>query len=138
MSEVVVNNIVAVLPPLLQSLEALSFIGRHLNPPDFGRIMQAVGTPDQALREASPRLVDWPGEVAHIHAALRTAVDAALAAFEGLRQVESGNGDLVAVFRALRYAPRAQEALYPMAAKFPPVSDFFVDPALRDDAALKT
>src|SRR5581483_4685453 len=63
--------------------------------------------------------------------------DATLAAFAGLREVERGNGDLIAVFRALRYAPRAQEALYPLAAKFPPVSDFFVDPALRDDSHLK-
>jgi phospholipase/carboxylesterase len=37
------------------------------------------------------------------------------------------------VFRALRYAPRAQEALYPLAAKFPPVSSFFLDPGLRND-----
>jgi phospholipase/carboxylesterase len=40
------------------------------------------------------------------------------------------------VFRALRHAPRAQEALYPLAAKLPPVSSFFVDPALREDAEL--
>ena len=32
--------------------------------------------------------------------------------------------------------PRAQEALYPLAAKLPPVSEFFVDPALREDAGL--
>ena len=44
---------------------------------------------------------------------------------------------MIAVFRALRYAPRAQEALYPLAAKLPPVSDFFVDPRLREDADLK-
>ena len=41
-----------------------------------------------------------------------------------------------AVFRALRYAPRAQEALYALAARLPPVSQFFVDPALREDADL--
>jgi phospholipase/carboxylesterase len=40
------------------------------------------------------------------------------------------------VFRALRHAPRAQEALYPLAAKFPPVSSFFVDPPLREDDSL--
>jgi phospholipase/carboxylesterase len=40
------------------------------------------------------------------------------------------------VFRALRHAARAQEALYPLAAKLPPVSSFFVDPALREDDAL--
>ena len=49
MSEAVVDDIVAVLPPLLQSLEALGFVARHLNPPDFGRVMEAAGTPDEAL-----------------------------------------------------------------------------------------
>jgi phospholipase/carboxylesterase len=40
------------------------------------------------------------------------------------------------VFRALRHAPRAQEALYRLAAQMPPVSGFFLDPALREDATL--
>ena len=68
---------------------------------------------------------------------LQAASDAALAAFAGLRAVQNGNGDLVAVFRALRYAPRAQGALYPLASKLPPVSSFFIDPALREDADLE-
>src|ERR1700730_15883194 len=101
MSEAVVDDIVAVLPPLLQSLESLGFIARHLNPPDFDRVMEAAGAP------------------AH-----------------GLRAVQNGNGDLVSVLRALRYSPRAQEALYPLAARLPPVSSFFVDPPLREDADL--
>jgi phospholipase/carboxylesterase len=122
---------------LLQSIEALSFIARHLNPPDFGRIMQAAGTPDQELQAVQPRLADWPGEFADIKTSLQAASDAALAAFKGLRAVEQGHGDLVAVFRALRYAARAQEALYPLAAKFPPVSSLFTDPALRGDAELE-
>jgi phospholipase/carboxylesterase len=136
MSEAVVDDIVAVLPPLLQSLEALSFIARHLNPPDFGRVMEAAGTPDQALQAARARLSDWPQEFAHLRAPLETAGAAALAAFEGLRDVQHGNGDLIAVFRALRHFPRAQEALYPLAAKLPPVSEFFLDPTLREDAGL--
>lgn len=136
MSEAVVDDIVAVLPPLLQSLEALSFIARHLNPPDFGRVMEAAGAPDQALQAARARLADWPQEFAHLRAPLETAGAAALAAFEGLRDVQHGNGDLIAVFRALRDFPRAQEALYPLAAKLPPVSEFFLDPTLREDAGL--
>jgi len=132
-----VDDIVAVLPPLLQSLEALSFIARHLNPPDFGRVMQAAGTPDETLRSVRAQLAKWPTGFAEVRQSIETACDATLAAFAGLREVERGNGDLIAVFRALRYAPRAQEALYPLAAKFPPVSDFFVDPALRDDSHLK-
>jgi phospholipase/carboxylesterase len=137
MSEAVVDDIVAMLPPLLQSLEALSFVARHLNPPDFGRVMQAAGTPDRDLQAIHARLADWPGEFADIKTALQAAGDAALTAFKGLRSVEQGHGDLVAVFRALRYLPRAQEALYPLAVKFPPVSSFFTAPALRDDAELE-
>ena len=133
MSEAVVDDIVAVLPPLLQSLEALGFIARHLNPPDFDSVMATAGTPDQALQAVRPRLAGWPAEFAAIQTSLEAASDAALAAFEGLRAVQHGHGDLIAVFRALRYAPRAQEALYPLAVKLPPVNQFFVDPALRDD-----
>src|ERR1700732_5369753 len=136
MSEAVVDDIVAVLPPLLQSLQALGSIARHLTPPDFDRVMEAAGRPDQALKAVRPRLADWPEEFAEIKTALETASDAALAAFEGLRKVQHGDGDLIAVFRALRHAPRAQEALYPLAAKLPPVSEFFVDPAMREDAGL--
>ena len=136
MGEAVVDDIVAVLPPLLQSLEALGFVARHLNPPDFDAVMQAAGTPDQALKAVRPRLAGWPEEFANVQTALAAASDAALAAFEGLRAVQQGNGDLMAVFRALRYAPRAQEALYRLAASLPPVSSFFVDPAMREDADL--
>jgi phospholipase/carboxylesterase len=136
MSEAVVDDIVAVLPPLLQSLEALGFIARHLNPPDFDRIMEAAGQPDEALKAVRPRLANWPEQFSNIRTSLETASDAALAAFAGLRAVQLGNGDLVAVFRALRYAPRAQEALYPLAAKLPPVSSFFIDPASREDTDL--
>jgi phospholipase/carboxylesterase len=98
--------------------------------------MQAAGTPDQSLQAVRPRLANWPAEFEGIRIALEAASEAALASFAGLRAVQSGKGDLVAVFRALRHLPRAQEALYPLAAKFPPVSSFFLDPALRDDSAL--
>lgn len=136
MSEAVIDDIVAMLPPLLQSLEALGFVARHLNPPQFDAVMQAAGEPDTALRSVRPRLAEWPAEFSGIRTSLETASDATLAAFDGLRAVQNGNGDLMAVFRALRYLPRAQEALYPLTAKLPPVSGFFVEPALRDDAVL--
>lgn len=130
------DDIVAMLPPLLQSLESLGFVARHLNPPDFGRVMEAAGTPDETLRAVRPRLAQWPEEFSGIGTALRTSSDAALASFDALRAVQNGHGDLASVFKALRYVPRAQEALYPLSARLPPVSEFFVDPDLRDDADL--
>jgi phospholipase/carboxylesterase len=136
MSEDVVDDIVAMLPPLLQSLETLAFIARHLNPLEFDRVMEAAGAPDQAVRFVRPRLAQWPEGFADIKTALESSSDSVLAAFDGLRAVRQGHGEFVAVLRALRCLPRAEEALYPLAAKFPPVSNFFIDPALREDTSL--
>jgi phospholipase/carboxylesterase len=136
MSEAVLDDIVAVLPPLLQSLESLGFIARHLNPSHFDQVMEAVGEPDQVLKTAHSRLAGWPEQFANVQLCLRGACDAALVAFRGLRQVQHGDGDLIAVFRALRHLPRAQEALYPLAARLPPVNGFFVNPELREDVDL--
>ena len=127
----------AVLPPLLQSLDALAHVARHLHPPVFGRVMHEIGTPEEALQAARAQLGEWPENFADVRKSLDVASDAVLTAFAGLRDVQNGNGDFVAVIRALRYVPRAQEALYPLAAKFPPVSDFFLDPSLRGDEDVK-
>ena len=134
MSEAVVDDILALLPLLLEALEALSFIARHLDPPDFDRLMDEVGQPEQALRAARLTLSEWPQRFASVRASLDAASDATLNAFADLRAAQHGNGDFRAVIRALRYAPRAQEALYPLAARFLPVSGFFLDPTLRDNA----
>ena len=104
MSEVVVDDIVAMLPPLLQSMEALAFITRHLNPPDFDQVMESVGTPEQPLQEARSHLTEWPARFMDVRSSLETASDAVLAAFGGLREVQHGNGDLYAAYRALRHA----------------------------------
>ena len=136
MSEAVVDDIVAVLPPLLDSLQALIFVARHLHPPDFDRVMEAIGSPEDALQAARSRWTEWPPQFADVRAALESASDAALSAFAGLRTVQRDGGDIASVFRAVRYLPRAQEALYPLAAKFPPVNAFFLDPDLHNDALL--
>jgi phospholipase/carboxylesterase len=98
--------------------------------------MEAVGTPEEALSAARSRLTEWPPQFSDVRTALDAASDAALSAFAGLRAVQNEGGDIASVFRAVRYLPRAQEALYPLAAKFPPVNTFFLDPDLHDEAAL--
>src|SRR3984957_15607358 len=136
MSEAVIDDVAAVLPPLLQSLEALGFVARHFHPPSFDRVMEAAGRPDEKLSAVRPRLADWPAEFSDLKSSLETASDAALAAFSGLRAVQAGQGDITLAFRALRQLPRAEEALYPLSAKFPPVSSFFLNPELCEDADL--
>ncbi|KYG22269.1 phospholipase [Bradyrhizobium sp. AT1] len=136
MTEAVVDDIVVVLPPLLNALEALGFFQRHLHPPAFASVMNEIGAPDDALRAARTSIGNWPDQFAEMRERLDRACDETLAAFAGIREVERGNGDLVAVFRALRHVPRAQEALYPLALRFPPVSSFFLDAANRDNSEL--
>src|SRR3569833_1317097 len=137
MSEAVVDDIVAALPPLLQTLEALSYVARHLIPPDFDRVVDEVGAPDRMLQAARLHLTEWPETYADVRGTLDTASEAALAGIAGLRAVRSGAGALSGAFRALRYLPRALEALYPLATNLPPVSDFFLDPSVLDDTSLK-
>lgn len=136
MTEAVVDDIVAVLPPLLKALEALGFFQRNLHPPAFGSVMNAIGAPDEALQAARAAIGEWPEQFAGLRSQLDGACNETLAAFAGIRDVERGNGDLVAVFRALRHVPRALEALYPLSVRFPPVSSFFLNGAKRDDEKL--
>jgi phospholipase/carboxylesterase len=59
-----------------------------------------------------------------------------MTSFEALRTAAAEGGDMGRIYRALRGLPRAQEALYPLAAGLAPVSRFFLEPGKRDDADL--
>src|SRR3979411_564728 len=99
MSEAVVDDIVAVLPPLLQSLEALGFAARHFNPPDFAAVMAAGAPPDRPLQSVRPQLAGWPEPFAGVQKSLQEASDQALAAFQGVRGGQHGHQALVAGLR---------------------------------------
>jgi phospholipase/carboxylesterase len=130
------DDLMALLPPLLQSLEALGFLARHLNPPDLGAVLNAIGEPDAALRAERPRLDAWPELLAGARERLANGCDETLAAFDALRLIRAEGGDIRGLFRALRHIPRAQEALYPLAEGLPPLSRYFLDPLSRQDAGL--
>ena len=137
MNDQIMDDLVGLLPPLMQSLEALAFVARHLNPPDFAAVLDAAGHPDALLAEARPCLESWPDGVAGLRTLLQSSADAALAGFAGLRAAPDQDESLAAAYRALRFLPRAQEALYPLAAGLPAVSRFFLPPERRDDPALQ-
>ena len=121
-----------ILPPLFACLETLGIVARHLDPQALGEVMEAVGTPDAALRAAYSdfKPSDSSDDVGK---RLVAASDEALSAFAELRAA-LGGGDIRAVFKALRHLPRAQEALYPLASMIPAVNSFFLDSSLRSDA----
>ena len=137
MNEDDAEAVVALLDPLLRALEMLTFISRHLHPPDFEELMASVGTPDEELRSALARQSEWPERLSGIRIALDAACDAALGAFAGLRETLQQGGDVRGVYRALRLVPKGLEALYPLAGLLPPVNRFFLDPSLRSDTEVQ-
>lgn len=131
-----VDELAALTGALLGALEALALIGRRLNPPDLPALLDAIGAPEAALSEHLQRASGWQGPVAALRAPLAEAGQAVISAFEGLRAGVAA-GDVMASFKALRHGPRALEALYPLAGLLPPVSRFFLEPAVRGDAELQ-
>jgi len=84
MTEAVVDDIVAVLPPLLNALEALGYFARHLHPPAFGSVMNAIGAPDDALQNAHVAIGEWPDQFTALRERLDLACNETLSAFSGI------------------------------------------------------
>ncbi|HEX3407126.1 MAG TPA: hypothetical protein VHS81_07800, partial [Caulobacteraceae bacterium] len=132
MDDAALDDLRTFLPPLLRAMEGLGFVARRLNPPQLARVLEVVAEPEAALREARPRLDGWAEELGLLRDQLQVVADEALSAYAELGAAD----DMRSVYRALRHAPRAQEALYPLAEGLPPVSRYFLTPACRDDPAL--
>jgi phospholipase/carboxylesterase len=135
MADRAVEDLTATLAPLIAALEALALIARYLDPTDLSGVLSAVGEPEAPLAAAVAQLSNWPPELTVLRGALDAACEHTLRAFAELRAAQGG-GDMGQIFRALRGPARAQEALYPFAAGLAPVSRYFLEPAVRGDAAL--
>ena len=130
------EDLMVLVPALLQSLEVLGFVARHLNPTDLYELIGAIGEPEVALADARPRLEEWPEHLGGLRTALETASDQALTSFARLREAaEQGDGIRLA-YRALRGLPLAEEALYPFAAQMAPIGRYFLQTGVRGDAGL--
>lgn len=130
------DELAAMVSPLLRALDALGLVARHLNPTDIEGAIAAVGAQEGALRQARARLAAWPESLVRARPLLEASSDAALAAFDELRSASGHTHGLIGVFRALRHLPRAQEALYPLTRALVPVSRFFLNPDRRNDEDL--
>ncbi|HEV7693667.1 MAG TPA: hypothetical protein VGO52_22720 [Hyphomonadaceae bacterium] len=136
MADPALEKIQRILPPLLRTLETLQLIGRYLNPPELANMLESLGAPDAALREARTA-EPWPEAYAALGAQLDLSADNALKAFDGLRASAHDPGSVGEIFRAMRHIPKAMEALYPLAAVLPPVNRFFLDAVGRKNETLQ-
>lgn len=136
--EALVDAVMALVPPLLDAMEGLSFIGRHLHPPHFNELIDSVGEADAGMRTglAAFSAAAWPDDLARFRAHIETAAEAVAKSFDGLRAARDDPNGIIAAYRALRFYARAAEALYPVTRMLPPVSQYFLEPAARSDGDL--
>lgn len=130
------RHVEELVDPLLRTLDAISFIQRHLHPLGYSHLLDNAAAPGDALRaaRASP---PWPDPYSALRPLLDEASDHALAAIDGLQDASEPPEDITRAYGALRRLPPALEALYPLAAILPPVNRFFIEPALREDRDLQ-
>ncbi len=133
-----IDAISSLVPATLRALYALEFAGRHLSPDNLPRLIEAIAGRDVDVEGAlsNSRAADWPERLAPVRACLEGAAAAAGEGVTGLLTAGDAPQPIVAAYRAMRGYARAAEALYPMAAHLKPVSQFFLEAAARDDAAL--
>lgn len=136
LDEQALADLQALLPPLLRSMEGLGFVSRHFHPPNFSSVLAALGAPEEELRPLRERLDGWTEDLAAVRDCLASAADLALEGYAALREAADAPEGMRSVYRALGRLPRAQEALYPLAANLPPVSRYFLAPDKRGDEAV--
>jgi phospholipase/carboxylesterase len=128
----------ALLPPLLQTLERVGWVQRHLQPALAPRLAAELAPCGPAVAEPLRALeaLDWPADMRFMRDRLADAAGQTVALVEAFAGAAQVPGDVIGLFRALRRFARVQETLYPLAPAFEPVSRWFLEPGRRDDDAL--
>ena len=137
-NDVLLNAISSALPPVLNALDALAEVGRHLHPPDLAALYDAVSAREQPVRHGLARFreTEFPDHLAGFKDCVQRAGEHVVRAFEGLAAAAEDPNGAMRAYRAMREQTKAVEALYPVANMLPPVSRFFVSRTRRDDEAL--
>lgn len=137
-TEHLLDAITALLPPILNGMEALAHVGRHLHPPNLALLAAKVAGTDQPIRDALPafREADWPEHLQDFRKQVEKTAEHVCEAFEGLAEAAGSHEGPMRAYRAMRGATRATESLYVIAGALPPVSRFFLEPGRRDDRSL--
>jgi phospholipase/carboxylesterase len=134
--EPALDAIAKLVPATLKGLHALEFAGRHLSPTSLPQLIDAMVGRDEAVNEALAvsRGIDWPERLQPVRDCLEPAAVSAADGIAGLRAAGTAPQPIVAAYRAMRGYAKAAEAIYPMAAYFKAVSQFFLEASVRDDA----
>jgi phospholipase/carboxylesterase len=137
-SPAVVGASAALLSPLLDTLERVGWVQRHLNPPGAGELADELAPSSEALAAPLRALGElaWPDDLRWMRDRLVDAAQQTLDLVAAFLAATRSAADPMGLYRALRRFARIQETLYPLAPIFDAVSRWFLEPARRADDAL--
>ena len=130
-----IQHLNAYLLPLVQTLDALGYVTRNIDPIGYVHLLARANLKPEPLRDALA-MPPWPEPYSTLRPVLDAGAASALAAVDGLIEAAGPPEDITQAWRALRHYPRALETLYPLAGVLPQLNRFFLDPAQRDDTDL--
>lgn len=130
-----IEAMTALLPPLLVALDTLDDVARKLHPPQIDQLVDHVAGADMGVRDgrAAFENAPWPAHLIPVRDRVLQAAEEVLMAYGELAAAKHDENFMLASYKALRHAPRACEALYPISAILPPVSRYFLEASHRDD-----
>lgn len=137
-NEQLLDAISGALPPIMTALDALTWAGRHLHPPNLGAVVDAVADTALPVKTGLERFrkTSFPEHLATFKDDVLQTGDHVCQAFEGLAAAANDPDGAIKAYRAMGHQTRALYALYPVAAMLPPVSRFFLERDARNDDSL--
>ncbi|MBT3533312.1 MAG: phospholipase, partial [Rhodospirillaceae bacterium] len=137
-NDALIDGITNLLSPLLNGMEALSYVARRLHPPHLAELAASVAGIDDPLRQglAAFRALTWPEHLSDFAKNMEAAATSVCFGFDGLREAAAAPDGTFQAYRAIRQNTKAYAALYPAATMLPPINRFFLDDAGREDEAL--
>lgn len=122
------------LAPLLNTLDALQFAGRHLHPPVLPTLVEHLEPLQEPLTQARANFdaMDWPEHLADFAARLTDCTDNTQASLAAMIDSTEQENPVFAAYRAMRKTTQARAAIYPLSGIFPPISRFFTSPGVRE------
>jgi phospholipase/carboxylesterase len=138
MPPALVDDIGVLLAPLLETLDRVQWVQRHLHPPRAERLAETLAQGRDELARVLRALegVDWPVELYFMRDRLHEVTDQTLDLVTRFIAATRSPEKPIGLYRALRPFARIQEALYPLTPFFESVSLWFLEPGRRDHAVL--
>lgn len=133
-----IDAVGAFVPSLLGTLDRIEWAQRHLHPPLAPRLAEELAPRRELVASSLAALeaAEWPDDLRFMRERLVEVGRRTVELIAAFVEAATSAHDPIGLYRALRRFAPLQEALYPLAPIFEPVSRWFLEPSRRDDREL--